>query len=210
MYVTQLETIGLRKTITQLPSSLMDVRVLRYEEGHELRKKTEQLENEISRKDKSYEEYRQQVKVHEDARDKLRMELKEANEKMREIDQLLHASKKEHNELQVRLDEERIERTSLAKQYEELRGLYTVNEREKLELQSRVKSCEDIMFKNETVKEALEHDLQEVILSVLHAEWALHNIGELITKINLNFLFLWLFAQYYVALILHEKQLIKN
>ena len=141
----------------------MGFRVLRYEETHELRKRTEQLENEIARKDKSYEEYRQQVKIHEEARDKLRVELNEANQKIREIDQLLHANKKEHNELQVRLDEEKIERTSLAKQYEELRNLYTTNEREKLELQSKVKSCEDVMFKNETVKEALEHDLQEVI-----------------------------------------------
>ena len=140
----------------------MPFRVLRYEETHELRKRLEHLENEIARKEKSYEEYRQQVKLHEDARDNLRVELNEANQKIREIDHLLHTSKKEHNELQVRLDEEKIERTSLSKQYEEVRGAYAENEREKMELQSKVKSCEDKIFKQETVKEALEHDLQEV------------------------------------------------
>jgi len=141
---------------------LEDLRVLRYEETHDLKKRVENLENEISRKEKTYEEYRQQVKVHEEARDKLRVELNEANQKAKEIDQLLHASKKEQNEVQAKLDEEKIERSSLSKQYDELRVAYSTNEREKFELQSKVKSYEDLIFKNETVKEALEQDLQEV------------------------------------------------
>ena len=90
------------------------------------------------------------------------MELNEANQKIREIDHLLAASRKEQNELQARLDEEKMERNSLVKQYEELRESYAASERDKLELHSKVTSSKDLIFKSETVKETLEHDLQEV------------------------------------------------
>lgn len=145
--------------------------MLRYEETHELRQRIEHLENEIARKEKSYEEYRLQVKVHEDARDNLRVELNEANQKIRTLDQALNAARKEQNEIRAKLDDEKIERTSIAKQYEDLRDLYGASEREKLELQSQVTAKEDLIFKCETMKETLEHDLREVRISFSPVIW---------------------------------------
>lgn len=106
------------------------------------------------------------MKMHEDAHDKLRAELSDANRKLREMDQTLTVERKELTESKASLGEEKMERASLAKQYEELRELYGASEREKLELQSQVQAKDDLIFKCETVKETLEHDLIEVFALV--------------------------------------------
>ena len=137
-------------------------RVLRYEETHDLKRKIEDLTNEISRKEKSYEEYKLQVKIHEEARDKLRVELNSANQKIKDQDHATSVIRKELSEANARLDDERTDRTSLTKQYEELRETFTANEKEKLEIQAKMRTLEDQMFKNETLRDTLQHDLQEV------------------------------------------------
>ena len=137
-------------------------RVLRYEEAHELKKRIEELENEITRKEKNYEEYKLQVKIHEEARDKLRVELNDANQKVKESDNLSSLARKELNELQARLSNETLERVSLSKQYDELREQFAASEKEKLELQLKVSASEDLIFKSDTMKETLQHDLFEV------------------------------------------------